>query len=412
LTPEQHNDWNMRIRGEAVFLNGDQARIDQPDKLQTRVQSLHFGEPITISADEIDDGAETNKPKASGVDTDAKKVKVRTNLTYESILNAVKGEQGFVDVVLDGIKRRAAIDIEMLAFQGDTTLGGSTPHDKLLKRRDGWLKQARSKCRVLDAGGAYLSAGLLQEAVDMMPQHMWTPNTKWLWNKGMTGDFRRLLFGKNGGDVLAASLLGKQEELMPLGESLFQVPAIPNNMLLTTQDATPAQAYGTQYGPFVFTSSDNVLKLKFGATTKTITLSTGLMHASQVAKAINDAFGKRYARDWGGRLLLSTIVTGAASVVEVLTVANNAYTVLGLTVAASNGADADSDGQVYEGTAFFLADPSNFVATHPQRENRLTVKYDEDVDGIKVVMYDHWDFTFDDEDSIVMIDNVRKQRTA
>lgn len=418
MNPDQQTEWAQLVRGSRVFLD-DHARFEQVTNLDGEMPRMHWGEPITAKAAETATTDETGAPKLDAITYTGVTVKVRLMLSYKSLLHAAGGKETFQSAVLAGIENRHGIDVEMLAFEGDTTTYavGTDKHSMLLKTFDGWYLQAQ-QARVLDAGGSELTSDLLFEGLDMFPGTSFSDKTRWICNRGLGRDYRRVLAAKDGGNVLEQALTGKgyQDLIFPDAPAI-PVSAIPTSKAVSIGAATPAMTKSENVGPFTVTaSSSDAIKVRikdgaYGDITKTIALTAGkAITTSQIANAINTAFGRVVSRDWDGYLIFYAENTGVATEVEIMAVANDAYTIIGLTAATATGSDAGTAGTRYEGTYMMLTDPSNLVFIKGLH-TRMHVAWDEDTDHLKIVIFDEYDATIEDLDALVLIKNIKKMRS-
>jgi len=419
MNPDQQKEWAQLVRGSRVFL--DQfARFEQVENLDGEMPRMHWGEPITAKAEETETTAQTGQPKLDAISYSGQTVKVRIELSYKSLLHAAGGKSTFEAAVLAGIENRHGVDVELVCFEGDTTTyaAGTDKYSMLLKTFDGWYLQAQ-QARVLDAGGAEIDADLLFEALDMYPDSAVTDKTKWLCNMGLRRDYRRYLATKTGGNILEQALTGPgyQDMIFPDAPAL-PISAIPKSKEVSIMAATPAQVKSVNTGPFTITAGSTTgLKVRiddgaYGNVTKTLALTAGKARTtSQIAEALNTAFGRVVARDWDGHLLIYCENTGVATEVEVMAVALDCYTILGLTASTATGSDAGTAGTRYEGTYMMLTDPSNLVAIKGLH-TRMHVGWEKNTDHLEIVIFDEYDATIEDLDAMVLIKNIKKMRSV
>ena len=108
----------------------------------SKMESLEFGGPITISVDEEEEVLATDygEMTAAHKDLEAKKIKATASLTWEFKEDLLKTGQSPEAYVSAKMAKRFALDMQYLGWLGDTTLTGN----KLLKRLDGFFKQMTS----------------------------------------------------------------------------------------------------------------------------------------------------------------------------------------------------------------------------------------------------------------------------
>lgn len=425
LEHEAIQEYVQIVRGYSTFLR-EGARFQMVPKTKGKINRLHIGTPITQAADSGDDGAETGKALLDSITYDAKKVRTRTITDVDALLADAVGKDSLEEAILSSMQRRVAIDLELLAFNGDTTAfaADTSPLGKLLKTTNGWINRAQQG-RVLDAGGAVLSEDLLEAAMEMYPEESDNGAARWIGNTGLFRDFKRLARAK-GYDLSSRAYTGKSStgQVAPIdtsdvmGYPYIPVGGIAKSKPVTSMAATPAQIKSAFQGPFQVTTSNNKMILTMdGGSATTITFTTGLRTASQLAAEIIAALPGIKAQDWEGFLLLTSPKTGSsASNFVVGSVANSIYATLGTgqgieAGVTTTGADANVGGNIYEGTDLLLTDPQNLICTFVN-EMRFTQRYDDDNDAIKIVLFQHVDFLIENPDACVLIKNIRKQRLA
>lgn len=105
--------------------------------------------------------ADRSRPDTSKIELNAQLVKAETRVSFEALEDSI--EQGnFEQTVQDTLAERISLDLEDLAFNGDTTSA-----DSLLSVLDGFIKQATSN--VVPAGSAAISRDLLKDVLKTMP---------------------------------------------------------------------------------------------------------------------------------------------------------------------------------------------------------------------------------------------------
>jgi hypothetical protein len=172
--------------------------IDQPTLLasirtvamgapQMKINKIGFGSRIlhpAVSAVALDPALRA-KPDLGQVQLETKEVIAEVNLPYDVIEDNIEkgnvnvplqtGAGGLHQTIVDLIAERAALDLEELAIQGDTTNIG----DPYLALQDGYLKMATAN--VTNVGGAFDKAAVKQ-ALKTMP-------TRYLRNRSAMSHF-------------------------------------------------------------------------------------------------------------------------------------------------------------------------------------------------------------------------------
>ena len=105
--------------------------------------------------------SERSRPDTSKITLSAQLVKAETRISYEALEDSIEQDR-FEDTVRAAMADRISLDLEELAFNGDTTSS-----DSLLAVLDGFIKQATSN--VVPAGSAAISRDLLKDMLKTMP---------------------------------------------------------------------------------------------------------------------------------------------------------------------------------------------------------------------------------------------------
>lgn len=105
--------------------------------------------------------ADRATPDTSKVELDAQLVKAETRISFEALEDSI--ERGnFENTVRETMAERIALDLEDLAFNGDTTSA-----DSLLKTLDGFIKQTTTN--LVAGGSASLARPVLKDTLKTMP---------------------------------------------------------------------------------------------------------------------------------------------------------------------------------------------------------------------------------------------------
>ena len=107
-------------------------------------------------------------------------------------------------------------------------------------------------------------------------------------------------------------------------------------------------------------SSDKLQLSVNNGPSQTVTLTSGTRTASQIVSDINSAVVDLIASDSSGKIKLSTEEKSSESKIEIESVSNNAYTVLGFSVGTTRGSGGSKYGlPLYARTDLNIDDPSN-----------------------------------------------------
>ncbi|MEH6904060.1 phage major capsid protein, partial [Bacillus safensis] len=128
-----------------------------------KIEKIGFGQRILRPAEEGKalDAKDRVVPATSTVQLNAKEVIAEIHMTYDSIENNIE-KDGIQQTIMQMLAERAAVDIEELIVNGDTTSA-----DPFLAQMDGVRKQAVS--HIVDANGAEISRQMFKQAYKAMP---------------------------------------------------------------------------------------------------------------------------------------------------------------------------------------------------------------------------------------------------
>lgn len=105
--------------------------------------------------------ADRSRPDTSKVELDAQSVIAETRLSFETIRDSIERDR-FEDTVKEALAERVSLDLEDLAFNGDTSSS-----DSLLKTLDGFREQTTSN--TVAGGSSSLDRALLKSTLKTMP---------------------------------------------------------------------------------------------------------------------------------------------------------------------------------------------------------------------------------------------------
>lgn len=423
LEHAQIAEYVTNVRGESRFLN-EFCRYETVPELAGKIGRIHIGQPLTQAASSGDDNSETGKASLDALPYDCVKIRLRHVTDMDALYTAAGGRDSLESALFAAIQKRSAIDQELLAFNGNTSQFATvqTPMGKLLRAANGWNKLAE-RGRVLDAGGSYLSEDVLEAALDMFPDDSDTGDSvRWIGPRALYRDWKRLCRQK-GYDLSGPAYIGKPfrvEDGDVFGHPFIPVGSMFRSEPITSLAATPGQAISATQGPWQISATNNKMRITLdGGAAVDVTFSTGLQSASDLAQAINAATNRAVARDWDGRLLVTSTTTGASSSVLFSSISNSIYLTLtpsgesgGIAAGTtSTGADAGDGGTVHEGARILLTDPKNLIFCFADNM-RITTRYDDNTDAIRMSIFAHVTMLIENPDACVLVKNVRKLRQA
>lgn len=403
LNPEQQKTFIDMVYDRTALLKN--CRREEVDIPKGEVSKLHIGEPITVAA-EVNPTTHEAKPLTSKVSYETTKLMSWYDLPTNVLFRNIAQDQ-FEQVYMKAITTRIGNDLELLAIQGDKTTYAAvnTPIGYLLRNIDGYDLQTESS-HVVDAGGISISKTVFAAMYRRLPdQYKNDAGLRWIVSESIFSDWADKSSDRAtvGGDD---ALNGKG--FTPYGIPFLRVPMIPSNKNVTVVTATSGWQLGTRIGPFSITtgSNDKVKVDVDNAGAVTVTLAAGVYSTSQIAAQINSGCGAHVATDNGGALLLQSTTTGTSSEIDVQSVANNAYTTLGLSIAVNAGVAAATGDTVPEGTFMWLANPMNLIF-FMLKKTRLYTEFRPREDALQVTIYNEVDAKVENLESIVKCINLR-----
>lgn len=173
-------------------------------------------------------------PDTSKIELDAQLVKAETHVSFEALEDSIE-KGNFEQTIRQTLADRIALDLEDLAFNGDTT---ST--DDLLKTLDGFIKQATTN--VVLGGGATLQRAVLKDVLKTMPSEFRRDKRSL---RFLTADESNIDYQESLGD--RATPLG-DEQVQALESRPFQgipvmgVPVFPTDLGIGTNETVVLMA--------------------------------------------------------------------------------------------------------------------------------------------------------------------------
>lgn len=415
LNPAQQARFAKIVR-EASPLMGS-IRTERVKQRKVDIDKLWVGEPITRSVDENTQATSTVKVGFNKVEISCKKVQSFYSTTHETLTDNIEREK-LEDSLAESVFKRIGADFELLLMQGDaaTYAAVNTPLGYLLRRCNGVLKLAEG-AHILDAAGATISKPIFSAAKRILPrQYRNDAGLRWLLSDTIAQDYN---------DVIAdrSTQLGDRAieggSVRPSGIAMVPTPGIPDDLSLSVTEDTYAQVKSTNHETYqIVSGSNDALKIDVdNAGAVTVTLTAGTHTAAEIARQINATSGLAgVASEDDGRVVLKSSTTGASSEIDIQTVANDAYTTIGFTVAVTTG--ADTSGTVPEGSSILLGNPMNLILAildangagpTATQGTRVYSEYNKDYDRVETVIYNELDTKVENLDALVLIKNVRRR---
>ncbi len=408
LDPKRQKQFLTYVRDYGKMM--PMVRFERLSQSQMTLDKLYIGEPVTESVEENTNTANLAKVATGQVHLQTKKLKSSWNITTETLTENIE-QKGFETTMMQGMTKRIATDIELLAIQGDRTAynGATDVFGRLLKRANGWDKLTES-AHILDVGGATIQKGIFAEMVRMMPQqYLQDPDLRWFVSKSVAIDWMDLLSDR--GTAVGDNALNGNS-VSPYGIPLTEVPLLPDNKSVTSYAGKAAIVVGTQPDPFeiVTGTNDKLIIVIDGGSPVTVTLPAGTHRVGAIAAVINATSGLAgiAADDTHGRLALKSRTTGSTSSITLSAVANDAYDELGLSEATVTGTNSGALTTTKDGSFIWLANPKNFIAAM-RGTTRIYTEFNKDYDRVETVIYNEVDFSVENDDAIVKAINLRKR---
>ncbi len=420
LTPAQQSRFVTLVRRHATLL--PLVRFIRMSRPSMDIDKLHIGEPLTQGASENTTTSDSYAPKFNKVTLTAVKVRTDWALTTELLQGNIEQDQ-FEATLMRGITERMAHDLELMAVQGDDTLTGTTPLQKLRKVLDGWDKLTDS-AHIIDVDGGNISKAVFSAMLRQVPKEFkGDPGMRWFIGSDIATDWLDTLADRATG-VGDDALRG--QGIAPYGKPLVEVPMIPDDKVMTGLNVqTSAYLLGEEFGPFEFDDSANLDRLSInvdgaGAVVVTFITSASLhttLGATEVAEAINTAYvaahGASYANvarvTSDGRVLLVSPTVGTSSAIVVADPDSPTSTVdlLGFTANSDAGLAAGS-GEAADGSFLWLLNPQNLIWALLDG-TRIYTEFNRQADRIEATIFNQVAAQVENLSAIVKAVNVRKK---
>ncbi|MEC1665513.1 phage major capsid protein [Bacillus halotolerans] len=161
MNPTQASAFIRMVQDAPTILND--ARVIEMDHDTQKIEKIGFGQRILRAAQEGVGLTKDQKavPSTSTVNLSTKEVIAEVNITYDTLENNIEGE-GLQDTIMQILAERAAVDIEELIVNGDTTSS-----DSYLAQLDGIRKQAVS--HIVDLNGEELTRASFKKGIKAVP---------------------------------------------------------------------------------------------------------------------------------------------------------------------------------------------------------------------------------------------------
>jgi len=214
-------------------------RTRKVDHAKGEINKLNLGSIVTEGANVGLTSVSTRTPSESKVDYDTVKYRSAFDLVTDFVEDNIEGA-GVRDTLLGMFSKRIAIDLELAAIEGDSSLttgDAQSDSNNLLGANDGFLKILDDNVpagQKLDANGTASSKKLFHDAKRKVPIRFRVamPDYRWLVSPSVHDKWELDTSDRatNAGD---SALVG-QFISRPYGIPLFEVPLMPDDLTIGT----------------------------------------------------------------------------------------------------------------------------------------------------------------------------------
>jgi limonene-1,2-epoxide hydrolase len=402
LNPAQSDEFIRLVKSFSTML--PRTRFVRMRQRDMEVAKMWVNEPISAGVGEGEASSNLVRPKFNQIELHASKLHSGWAITTETLQNNIEGDR-IEDTIMDAMTRRIATDAEQLSISGDDTLTGTTSTANLLKVLDGWDKITDS-AHTVDAAGAAVSQGLFRQCLDSMPkQYRRDPNIMWIVSDGVALDWMDT--NANRADSIGVRSLENGLVVGPFGKPLMTVPLIPDDLLISTGAALPAEVFAGELGPYEVPAGSSLTLTVDGTGPTAIPITAGTIEEVVVAKLINDVFPGTASVTPDGSLKLTGATIGAGGSITIGAASTPALlAVLGLTAGTTTGVAAGAN-SVRDGSFIWLCNPMNFIWGMLDQV-RMYAAFNQKNDQIEMDAYWQMAVNVENIDAIVKAVNVRR----
>lgn len=404
--PESKANKFITSIGAYSVLIGMARRVQLKQKDDNKIPKLHFTGPVSRGSTEDVHNPKSATAAPSELTLAAKKFEARVKISIDSLLNNIEFE-GFENTFMDLVMEQISEDTEDACLNGDTTITGTDDVSLLRKQIDGWAKLSEG-AHILDANGYTIQKDIWASMIKKIPKRYRKKNKtrlKFFCSDDIWMDWLVLNAGR--ADAIGMNAMNGQT-ISPFGYPIVPVPLFPDDLDIDDAAATSAwvKANRESYVKIVTGTNDKFKMDVDNGGAATVTLTAGVYTPEQMASHLNTLFAATYFYvDAFGRLFIKSTTTGAASEIDIQTVANNCYETLGFVVGVTTGAAAGS-GYSHDGSFIWLTDPLNLIYGIFSRV-RFNRRYDDEDDSMKSVWFYYHGCQIQELDMMVRCNNVK-----
>ena len=356
-----------------------------------RLRSQRAGEiPRMVLNDVVTEGVAENdgntidtRIDTTNIEYNCKKFKATWFITHEAMREArASGESNFDSKVRGAFAKALGNDLARVALNGDTGLPATTRMNRLLRHRDGWLKQMRSKGiqEQTTVGSPYAQA-LWPAMQASMPRQYRDDSGLRFFIPSLLDISHTEEIGENiaGGSRLAERARVERERFAPRGIPQLIVPQMPEDQGFATLSGSPSPA------------------------------DTIVVDGAGLKFTVNTVFGGYSAEHVGRRLEIINPVTGQGETVVVKDEGGTDLVVVTIGTLGQAGAPslvpADYTIDIHDTTSAFLTNPANLFVVFCDRM-RAYRKFEQEHERFRLDVYYEADFGIFNEDAIVIQDGI------
>lgn len=343
---------------------------------------LNIGDIVTEGVEENGGETVSTHPDTDNIEYSTRKFKATWFVTREAIREAMaSGESNFDGKMQAAFAKAMGNDLARVALRGDTTLDTSSRENRLLRRRDGWLKRLRASANrvTTDRGEAWAMDAFWRALADMPEIYRDDSELRWLMPSILDTKWQELVAAYAAqGSTLGERALTQRNRITPTGIPQLITPQIPTDAGFAITDSATADP-------------DTVVDDGDG----TITLT------------VDTALGGAAAGNAGRRVRVTYEGTGES---EVCTVtweggANKVHTTGSLGQGTISTTASAYTLDLADLTSFILTNPKNLVVVMCDQV-RAYRKFEQEHERWRVDVYYEADFPVFNEDAAVIVDGV------
>lgn len=320
-------------------------------------------------------------PDTSEVSYNCAKYQATWFLTLEDVSEAAAhGEPDFEGKVRGAFAKAMGNDMARAALRGDTSLDASTRLNRLLRQRDGWLKQARADANYASTtrGSAWSRSVYPAMTAQLPDEYADDANLRWLHGRALDESFTNYAQGLADGSALRDRALLERTRFRPMGIDGLIVPQWPSDQGFDTLNGSTAD-------PDVATDD--------GDGTATFTVNTML--------------GGYAAGNAGRRVKVTCEATGQSETLTVLDVggANIIRTAGSLGQGTISETEADYTLDLADCTGIMLTNPRNLYVV-VCRKIRAYRKFEQEAERWRLDVFYEADFGIFQPEALVLQEGV------